>query len=178
VKDQDQVEPEKDKEEGPWTTVGKKGKKGSASATAQQHTDGAQSTAETVVGQSSRWAQQTEEDFPELGAIRKVTSRPAAHDNQKQQQSTDNNAQRQRKMSTSTAASNRRDQQQHDDRQPRSHHSSRGNSRNSSRQTSRDRDLARNKDRHRNSGGQGSRKTSPLPFRSYFKGLCTIQTRG
>jgi hypothetical protein len=167
VEDQDQVEPEKEKEEGTWTTVGKKGKKsGSTAATAQQP-DGAQALAEPV-GQGSRWAQQTEEDFPELGAIRKVP-RPSATDRQRQQQPTDNSAQPQRK--TSTAGTHRREQQQQDDgRKPRSNNSSRGNSRHSSRQTSRDRDPARSDGRRRNSDSKGSRTASPLPFRSYFKG--------
>jgi hypothetical protein len=172
VEDQDQVEPEKEKEEGAWTTVGKKGKKsGSTAATVQQHTDGAQALAEPAVVQPSRWAQQTEEDFPELGAIRKVSNRPSAPDRQRQQQSIDNSAQPQRKTSASTAGTHRREQQQQDDgRKPRSNHSSRGNSRHSSRQTSRDRDSARSDGRRRNSDSKGSRTASPLPFRSYFKG--------
>jgi hypothetical protein len=172
VEEQEQVEPEKEKEEGPWTTVGKKGKKTSpVAATAPQHMGGAQATAGTTDSQPSRWAQQTEEDFPELGAIQKVSSRQSAPDGQRQQHQTDNSAQRQRKMSASTAATNKRDQQQHDGgRQPRSNHSSRGNSRHSSRQTSRERGSTRNNSRRRNSDSKGSRTTSPLPFRSYFKG--------
>jgi hypothetical protein len=171
VEDQDQVEPEKEKEEGPWTTVGKKGKKSdSTAAAAQQHTDGAQAMAGPAVGQPSRWAQQTEEDFPELGAIRKVSSKSSAPDRQRQRQPIDNSAQPQKKTSTPTAGTHRREQQQDDGRKPRSNHSSTGNSRHSSRQTSRDRDPAHSNGRRRNSDSKGSRTASPLPFRSYFKG--------
>jgi hypothetical protein len=171
VEEQDQIEAEPEKDDGPWTTVGKKGKKsGSVTAPVQQQTDAGQPTAGGATAQTSRWAQQTEEDFPELPAAKNVTSKAPVQNKQKQQLPAESSIQAQRRMSTTVATPNSRNQRQQEETgKPRSHHSSRGPSRNSSRQSSRDRDAARNNDRPRNSSNRGSRATSPLPRMSPAK---------
>jgi hypothetical protein len=143
-------------------------------ANTQQRVPGAQSAEGGANAHPSNWAQQIEEDFPELPSPKKVsgaTHQQKVDDRQKQQQPTSNN--QRRRPSTSATAGDSGSQRQRDSRdQPRSQNSSRGNSRTSSRQASKERANARNSDKYRDNGAlEGrSRPSSPPPFRSYFKG--------
>jgi hypothetical protein len=161
--------------DGPWTTVVKKGKKTASPIknSTQQQPLAAQPVEGGAKAYPSNWAQQTEEDFPELPSPKRATGaghHQKADDRQQQQQPTYNS--QRRRPSTSAAASDNGSQRQRDSRDgPRSQHSSRGNSRTSSRQTSKERVNARNNDKYRDSVAQEgrSRPLSPPPFRSYFK---------
>jgi hypothetical protein len=175
IEEEDQAEETgEEKDDGPWTTVGKKGKKISASATAQHKPrDG------PAVGGAAAlpptWAQMTENDFPELPAAAKkdgsTKTRPQevpAPNTQRQQQLNDINIKLQQLSATPTANSNGTGVlRPQEPRRNVSRNNSRGSSKNNSRRTSRERASGG----HRyNSNQRNSTSASPPPFQSYFKG--------
>ncbi len=167
----------KDVDEGPWTTVGRKGKKipsPSNTSTQKSPTNG-QPEAEGATALPSTWAQMTEKDFPELPTAKKDappqtqrTQPTTARDNQRQQQLNDINVKLQQLSATTPAVNSSADVQRPLGARNKNvnRNNSRGSSKNSSRRTSRERVNGS----HR-SNNQGSRETtSPPPFQSYFKG--------
>jgi hypothetical protein len=176
VEEEDQAgEAGKETDDGPWTTVGKKGKKIPTSTSTQQKSSDGQPTVDGATALPSTWAQMTEEDFPELPAATKkgvpMQTRQQgapARDIQRQQQLNDINVKLQQLSATPSATSNGTGVQRPlEPRKNVSRNNSRGSSKNNSRRTSRDRATGG----HRNNNNQGSREsTSPPPFQSYFKG--------
>jgi hypothetical protein len=169
---------EKDKEvdDGPWTTVGRKGKKIQApvSAPSQQATNGHQQ-GDGATALPPTWAQMTEKDFPELPTAKKdAPSQPQKNQqnvpgtSQRQQQLNDINIKLQQLSATTPPVNGDSDQQRPLGARNKNvnRNNSRGSSKNSSRRASRE----RVQNSHR-SNNQGSRETtSPPPFQSYFKG--------
>jgi hypothetical protein len=169
-------EMEQEKDDGPWTTVGKKGKKLPAPTTAvtQQKSSDSQKTAEGATSRHSTWAQMTEEDYPELPTPQKRTStqqrqtqQTAAHDNQRQRQINDINIKLQQLSATPPTVNNSQDQRPLGARNKNvTRNNSRGSSKNHSRRTSRERADSS----QRNSNNQRNKESaSPPPFQSYFK---------
>jgi hypothetical protein len=174
----DEEEPAREKEQetddGPWTTVGKKGKKLPAPSTAvtQQKSTDSQKTAEGATARQSTWAQMTEEDYPELpqkgtSTQQRQTQQAAARDNQRQRQINDINIKLQQLSATPPTVVNSQDQRPLGARNKTiTRNNSRGSSKNHSRRTSRERADSG----HRNSNNQRNKdSTSPPPFQSYFK---------
>ncbi len=169
-------ETEQEKDDGPWTTVGKKGKKLPTPTTAstQQRTDDSQMTGEGATSRHSTWVQMTEEDYPELPAPRKGAStqqrqaqQTTARDNQRQRQLNEINTKLQQLSATTPTDSNSQDQRPLGARNKNvTRNNSRGLSKNHSRKTSRERADGS----HRNNSNQRSKEpASPPPFQSYFK---------
>jgi hypothetical protein len=169
-------EMEQEKDDGPWTTVGKKGKKLPAPTTAvtQQKSTDSQKTAEGATSRHSTWVQMTEEDYPELPTPQKGTStqqrqtqQTAARDNQRQRQLNEINIKLQQLSATPPTVNNSQDQRPLGARNKNvTRNNSRGSSKNHSRRTSRERADSS----HRNSNNQRNKEsTSPPPFQSYFK---------
>jgi hypothetical protein len=176
--DEDEVakETEKEKDDGPWTTVGKKGKKvpSPTNASTQQRTDDSQRTGEGATSRTSTWVQMTEEDYPELPAPQKSApiqqrqpQQTAANNNQRQRQLNEINTKLQELSATTPTNSNSQDQRPLGARNKNvSRNNSRGSSKNHSRRTSRERADGS----HRNNNNQRNREqASPPPFQSYFK---------
>jgi hypothetical protein len=162
-------------DDGPWTTVGKKGKKISPSTSTQQKSRDGQSTVDGATALPSTWAQMTEDDFPELpaatrkGAPMQTRQQGAtAQDTQRQQQLNDINVKLQQLSATPTIISSGTGAQRPlEPRKNASRNNSRGSSKNNSRRTSRERTTGG----HRYNNNQGSSEsTLPPPFQSYFKG--------
>jgi hypothetical protein len=162
-------------DEGPWTTVGRKGKKIPAPADnpTQQSAPAGQPEAEGAAALPSTWAQMTEKDFPELTADKDVPLQPrklqppASRGNQRQQQLNDINVKLQQ-LSATTPTANGTDGAQRPlgaRNKTVQRNNSRGSSKNNSRRPSKDRETGS----HR-SNNQGGRETPPPPFQSYFKG--------
>jgi hypothetical protein len=167
-------EMEQETDDGPWTTVGKKGKKLPAPSTAvtQQKSTDSQKTAEGATARQSTWAQMTEEDYPELpqkgtSTQQRQTQQAAARDNQRQRQINDINIKLQQLSATPPAVASSQDQRPLGARNKTiTRNNSRGSSKNHSRRTSRERADSG----HRNSSNQRNKdSTSPPPFQSYFK---------
>jgi hypothetical protein len=169
-------ETEQEKDDGPWTTVGKKGKKLPTPATAptQQGSTDSQKTAEGATSRHSTWVQMTEEDYPELPTPKKgaptqqrQTQQTAARDNQRQRQLNEINIKLQQLSATTPSASNSQDQRPLGARNKNvTRNNSRGSSKSHSRRTSRERADGS----HRNSNNQRNKESaSPPPFQSYFK---------
>jgi hypothetical protein len=161
-------------DDGPWTTVGKKGKKISSSITAQ-HKPRDGPAVDGAAAPPPTWAQMTENDFPELPAAAKkdgpTKTRPqevSASNTQRQQQLNDINTKLQQLSATPTASSNGTGVlRPQEPRRNVSRNNSRGSSKNNSRRTSRERASGG----HRYNNNQGnSTSASPPPFQSYFKG--------
>jgi hypothetical protein len=175
IEEDDQAEETgEEKDDGPWTTVGKKGKKISANATAQHKTRDSPAVG-GAAALPPTWAQMTEKDFPELPAAAKkdgtTKTRPQeapAPNTQRQQQLNDINTKLQQLSATPTANSNGTDVlRPQESRRNVSRNNSRGSSKNNSRRTSRERASGG----HRyNSNQRNSTSASPPPFQSYFKG--------
>jgi hypothetical protein len=174
IEEEDQAEETgEEKDDGPWTTVGKKGKKISASATAQHKTRDSPAVG-GAAALPPTWAQMTEKDFPELPAAAKkdgtTKTRPQeapASSTQRQQQLNDINTKLQQLSATPAANSNGTGVLRPQERRNVSRNNSRGSSKNNSRRTSRERASGG----HRYNNNQGnSTSASPPPFQSYFKG--------
>jgi hypothetical protein len=170
-----ETEPERD--DGPWTTVGKKGKKLPTPATisAQQKPTDNQKTAEGAAARHSTWAQMTEEDYPELSTPRKGAQTQkqqqqqqqptGVRDNQRQRQLNEINAKLQQLSTTTSSTSNSQDQRPIGAKKNVTRNNSRGSSKNHSRRTSRERADG---GQHSNNNQQRE-QASPPPFQSYFK---------
>jgi hypothetical protein len=163
-------------DEGPWTTVGRKGKKipAPSNISTQQPLSDGQPEVEGASALPSTWAQMTEKDFPELPTAKKDAplqprkSQPTtAKDSQRQQQLNDINVKLQQLSATTPAANNSDGAQRPLGARNKTVHrnNSRGSSKNNSRRPSRERGTGS----HRNNI-QGGREASPPPFQSYFKG--------
>jgi hypothetical protein len=179
VEEEDQMEQEdKRTEDGPWTTVTKKGKKvppvGPTQSTGRQQQDKGQPTDEGAT-HPSNWVQLAEKDFPELltGIQPNNAARPqqsaAKQVKQPSEQSNVSNNQQQQSGSH-TAPHKSATQRNNNSSKPRSNQTSRGPRRNSNRQPSRVRVSALKSDKQSNSDRQNSRSSLPIPFRSYLKG--------
>jgi hypothetical protein len=167
-------EMEQETDDGPWTTVGKKGKKLPAPPTGvtQQKTADSQQTSEGATARQSTWAQMTEEDYPELpqkgtATQQRQAQQAAARDNQRQRQLNDINIKLQQLSATPPAVASSQDQRPLGARNKTiTRNNSRGSSKNHSRRTSRERADSG----HRNNNNQRNKdSTSPPPFQSYFK---------
>jgi hypothetical protein len=167
-------EMEQETDDGPWTTVGKKGKKLPAPPTGvtQQKTADSQQTSEGATARQSTWAQMTEEDYPELpqkgtATQQRQAQQAAARDNQRQRQLNDINIKLQQLSATPPALASSQDQRPLGARNKTiTRNNSRGSSKNHSRRTSRERADSG----HRNNNNQRNKdSTSPPPFQSYFK---------
>jgi hypothetical protein len=166
-------------EDGPWTTVGKKGKnrpatKETTTAGQQQGEDGQAAQPEGAAALPSRWARLTEEDFPELPTGGKSNSSTKQSDghlrkNSTSQQTDRSNSNNQQKSKSTSNSTSRNTAPHTSSNKPNSKSSSRGTSRNSSRQPSNERGAAKG-DKNSSNSRQGSRLSSPPPFRSYFSG--------
>jgi hypothetical protein len=175
IEREDQTGDAGETDDGPWTTVGKKGKKLPPSIPTQQKSRDGQTTVNGAAALPSTWAQMTEDDFPELPATTRKGAPPqtrqqgaTAPDTQRQQQLNDINVKLQQLSATPTNNSSGTGAQR--PLEPRKHvsrNNSRGSSKNNSRRTSRERTTGGH--RYNNSQGNG-KSTSPPPFQSYFKG--------
>jgi hypothetical protein len=175
VEEEDQPE-ESRQEDGPWTTVGKKGKnrptiKEAAPAGQQQGEDRQAAQSGGASALPTRWARLTEEDFPELptgdkqnNPGKQIDRHPRKNSSSQADNSNSNNQQKSKPISNSI---NRNTASHSSSNKPNSKSSSRGTSRNSSRQTSRERGDSRG-DKINYSSRQESRRSPPPPFRSYF----------
>jgi hypothetical protein len=174
IEDNDQDrQADKEADDGPWTTVGRKGKKIPANASTQQSTSNGQAAVDGATALPSSWVRMIEEDYPELPAAKKGPSMPqrqtqqaTPRDGQRQQQINDINSKLQQ-LSTAPATGNSAGVQrpQEPRNKPGSRNNSRGSSKNNSRRTSRERVAGG----HPNNNNQGSRdSSSPPPFKSYF----------
>ncbi len=167
-------ETEQETDDGPWTTVGKKGKKlptPTAVSTQQKPTD-SQKTAEGATSRQSTWVQMTEEDYPELPTPKKGAQaqkqqpqQTAARDDQRQRQLNEINAKLQQLSATTPSASSSQDQRPLGAKKHVTRNNSRGSSKNHSRRTSRERADSG----QRNNNNQRREPASPPPFQSYFK---------
>jgi hypothetical protein len=174
IEDNDQDrQADKEADDGPWTTVGRKGKKIPDNASTQQNTSNGQAVVDGATALPSSWVRMIEEDYPELPAAKKVPNTPqrqmhqaAPRDGQRQQQINDINSKLQQ-LSTAPATGNSVGAQRHQEprNKPGSRNNSRGSSKNNSRRTSRERAAGG----QRSNNNQGSRdSSSPPPFKSYF----------
>jgi hypothetical protein len=175
--DDQQGQGEQKGEDGPWTTVGKKGKK--IAATVEELPADRLRQKEDRTGQTAgasalptSWSQMTEKDFPELPAVRKASGvtlqnkqRPTTSSDAHQKNKSNNNKQQQSKPSLSAASHSNASHTSNS--KNRSNPASRGASGSSSRQPSREQ-VSSNSDKHGARSRQGSRPSSPSPFRSYF----------
>jgi hypothetical protein len=161
-------------DEGPWTTVGRKGKKIPAptNISTQQSAPVGQPEVEGAAALPSTWAQMTEKDFPELPTGKDVSLQPrkshpsTTKNSQRQQQLNDINVKLQQLSATPEANNNDGAQRPLGARNKTVHrNNSRGSSKNNSRRSSKERGTGS----HRNNI-QGGRETPPPPFQSYFKG--------
>jgi hypothetical protein len=162
-------------DEGPWTTVGRKGKKIPAPTDnpIQKPATAGQPEAEGAAALPSTWAQMTEKDFPELTAGKDAPLQPrkpqppTSRGNQRQQQLNDINVKLQQLSATPSAANGNDGVQRPLGARNKTvqRTNSRGSSKNNSRRSSRDRETG-----PRRSNNQGGRETPPPPFQSYFKG--------
>ncbi len=117
--DQDGVT-DKDTDDGPWTTVGRKGKKipaPSNTSTQKSPTNG-QPEADGATALPPTWAQMTEKDFPELPTAKKDalpqtrrTQQTTTRDNQRQQQLNDINIKLQQLSATTPSVNSSADVQ-------------------------------------------------------------------
>jgi hypothetical protein len=174
IEDNDQDrQADKEADDGPWTTVGRKGKKIPANASTQQNTSNGQAAVDGATALPSSWVQMTEEDYPELPAAKKgpimqkrQPQQATARDSQRQQQLNDINSKLQQLSTAPTTSNSAGVQRSQETRnKPGSRNNSRGSSKTNSRRTSRERAAGG----HRNNNNQGSRdSTSPPPFKSYF----------
>jgi hypothetical protein len=177
--DDQQGQGEQEREDGPWTTVGKKGKKIAATVVElpadrlRQKEDRTGQTAGAGALPTS-WSQMTEKDFPKLPAVSKASDltqqnkqRPTTSSDGHQKNKSSNNKQQQSKLSLSAASHSNASHTSSS--KTRSNLASREASKNSSRQPSRER-VSSNSDKHGARSRQGSRPSSLPPFRSYFAG--------
>jgi hypothetical protein len=162
-------------DEGPWTTVGRKGKKilAPTNIPTQQSAPVGQPEVEGAAALPSTWAQMTEKDFPELPTGKDAPLQPrksqpsTSKDSQRQQQLNDINVKLQQLSTTMPVANNNDGAQRPLGARNKTVHrnNSRGSSKNNSRRSSKERGTGS----HRNNI-QGGRETPPPPFQSYFKG--------
>jgi hypothetical protein len=177
---------DKETDGGPWTTVGKKGKKlpTPTSTSTQQKLADSQPTVDGATSRPSTWAQMMEEDYPELIAAKKgapaqtrQAQQTTAQDNQRQQQLNDINIKLQQLSATVPPASNSTDVQRPLGARNKnaSGNNSRGSSKNHSRRTSQERADGS----HRSNNNQGSREsTSPPSLPELLQGTFLQQQRG
>jgi hypothetical protein len=178
VEEEDQPEQSR-QEDGPWTTVGMKGKnrpaiKETSTAGQQQGGDGQAAQPEGAAALPTRWARLIEEDFPELPTGGKSNSSAKQNDghprkNSTSQQADKSNSNNQQKSKSTSNSTSRNAAPYTNSNKPNSKSSSRGTSRNSSRQPSKERGASKG-DKNNSNSRQGSRPSSPPPFRSYFSG--------
>jgi hypothetical protein len=177
VEEEDQPE-EGGQEDGPWTTVGKKGKnrptiKEATPAGQQQGGDRQAAQPGGATALPTRWARLTEEDFPELPTGDKPNSSAKQSDGHPRKnslsQADKSNSNNQQKSKSTSNSTSRNAASHTSSNKPNSKSSSRGTSRNSSRQTSKERGDSKG-DKSNYNSRQGSRQSSPPPFRSYFSG--------
>jgi hypothetical protein len=185
VEDDDQ-DGEKDKEadDGPWTTVGRKGKKipAPSNISSQQATANGQQEGDGATALPPTWVQLTEKDFPELPTAKKDAppqtqkmQQTAPRDNQRQQQLNDINIKLQQLSATTPPVNSGADQQRPLGARNKNvnRNNSRGSSMNNSRRTSRER-----VDGSYRNNNQGSRETTSPPPAAILSDSCTSNTTG
>jgi hypothetical protein len=172
--EEDDQDGEKSKEadDGPWTTVGRKGKKipAPANVSSQQTTANGTQERDGATALPPTWVQMTEKDFPELPTAKKDAppktqkiQQIVPRNNQRQQQLNDINLKLQQLSATTPPVDSGVDQQRPLGARKKNVHrnNSRGSSKNNSRRTSRER-----ADGSQRNNNQGNRETaSPPPSR-------------
>jgi hypothetical protein len=164
-------------DDGPWTTVGRKGKKIPApdNSSSQQATANGHREVDGATALPPTWVQLTEKDFPELPTAKKDAplqpqqlQQKVPRNTQRQEQINDINLKLQQLSTTAPPTNVGADQQRPLGARNKTvqRTNSRGSSKNNSRRTSRERG-----DGPQRNNNQGRRETaSPPPFQSYFRG--------
>ncbi len=172
--EEDDQDGEKSQEvdDGPWTTVGRKGKKipAPANISSQQATTNGPQEGDCATALPPTWIQMTEKDFPELPTAKKGVppqtqqiQQIVPRNNQRQQQLNDINLKLQQLSATTPPINSGGDQQRpHGARNKNVHrNNSRGSSKNNSRRTSRER--VDGSQRNNNLGSRETASPPPLP---------------